>query len=279
MKRLIFIALPICILVVLSCQKETSFETGINSLSQGTLKDSAGDCKPIVISGAYTENQPLDASNFVTVTVDVAAAGTYNIFTDTMNGFWFSDSGFFAAPGTYTVTLKGGGKPILPIDVDFDVSYGTSFCFFTVEVGAGTTGNLNDADTAWRFNEGTNYYEGHVDSAVFSTSGSIGYLTIYGKPVTDDTTFRIQLQQSSATPPTSGTSYTTGAGTAVFEFKTPGGSTIYDSRQTDGSNLTVVIVSYNVATKVLEGTFSGTVKDNAGATKTITSGKLKLTTQ
>jgi hypothetical protein len=280
MKRLIFIALPVCLFIVFSCQKEYSLETGVNSLSTGTLKDSFGDCKPIVVNGSYTEDQPLTSSNFVTVTVDVAAAGTYKIFSDTMNGFWFVDSGFFAAPGSYTVTLQGGGKPILGISTDFTVSYGGSFCDFTVGVGGGTSGALNDADTAWMFNEGTSHFQGHIDSAVFSTSGGIGYLTIYGENAATDTTFYVELQQSSPTaPPASGATYTTGAGTAVFEFQTDTGTPIYDSRQTDGSNMTFTIVSYNAATKVLDGTFSGTAKDNGGATKTITLGKLKLQTQ
>jgi hypothetical protein len=280
MKRLIFIALPICIFVILSCQKEYSLETGINSFSVGTLKDSMGDCNPIVISGAYTEGQPLTAGNFVTVTVDVSATGTYRIFSDTVNGFWFVDSGFFSSTGTQTITLKGGGKPILPIDADFTVSYGNSFCSFSVTAAAGSSGSINDADTAWMFNDGTQHFQGHVDSAVFSLSGGIGYLTIYGKPATNDTTFRVQLQQSSPTvPPTSGATYTTGSGTAVFEFKTPAGGTIYDSRQTDGSNMTFTITSYNTTTKVLDGTFSGTAKDNSSATKTLTLGKLKLQTR
>jgi hypothetical protein len=280
MKRLIFIALPVCIFIILSCQKEYSLESGINSSSVGTLKDSMGDCNPIIISGAYTENQTLSASNFVTVTVDVAATGSYKILSDTINGFWFVDSGFFSNTGTQTIVLKGGGKPIIPISTDFTVSYGNSFCDFSIPVTASSSGGVNTADTAWMFNDGTQHYQGHVDSAIFSISGAIGYLTIYGKPVTNDTTFRVQLQQSSpTTPPTSGATYSTSAGTAVFEFKTPAGTTIYDSRQTDGSNLTFTITSYNTTTKVLDGTFTGTAKDNSGATKTITLGKLKLQTQ
>jgi hypothetical protein len=265
---------------MLSCQKEYSLETGVNSFSAGTLKDSMGDCNPMIISGAYTEGQSLTAGNFVTVTVDVNATGTYRIFSDTVNGFWFVDSGFFSSTGTQTITLKGGGKPILPIDADFTVSYGNSYCDFSITVAAASSGALNSADTAWMFNDGAQHFQGHVDSAVFSLSGGIGFLTIYGKPATNDTTFRVQLQQSSpTTPPASGATYTTGGGTAVFEFKTPAGATIYDSRQTDGTNMTFTITSYNPTTKVLDGSFSGTAKDNSGATKTLTLGKLKLQTQ
>jgi hypothetical protein len=112
MKRLIFIAIPICFFAMLACQKEYSTETGVNSTSAGTLKDSLGDCQPININGTYTESQTLTATNYVDVTVNVSAAGQYRISTDTTNGFWFIDSGFFASSGTYSVRLKGAGKPI-----------------------------------------------------------------------------------------------------------------------------------------------------------------------
>lgn len=276
MKRLIFIALPVCFLIILACQKEYSFETGTNTPAAGTLKDSLGDCQPITINGTYTESQALNATNFVNVTVKVSSPGKYRIVTDTMNGYWFTDSGYFASAGDYVIKLKGGGSPILPISSKFTVTFNTSFCNFTIVAGASSSGNLNAADTAWMFNEGTSHFQGHIDSALFKTTGGITFLNIYGKPVTNDTTFYAQLQLSGSTPTGA---YTTGSGTAVFEFKNPAGVTIYDSRQTDGSNLTFSVVNYNTTTKVLDATFTGTVKDGSGGTKTVTAGKLKLQAQ
>jgi hypothetical protein len=276
MKRLILIAIPICLFIILSCQKEYSVETGSNSLSAGTLKDSLGDCQPILINGTYTENQSLTAANFVNVTVNVSSAGKYKISTDTMNGFWFIDSGFFSSPGTYVVKLLGGGKPILAIQTDFTVSYGPSSCDFSITPNAASSGSLNSADTAWMFDEGTSHFHGHVDSALVKTSSVPVYLTIYGKTPSSDTTFYVQLLLSSTTP--TGT-YSTSAGTAVFEFKTPAGNTIYDARQTNSTNLVFTVTNFNTTTKVLDAIFSGTVKDASSLNKNVTSGKLKVQVQ
>jgi len=278
MNRLKFILLPSLLFIFLACSKEQSFETGFSDPATGTLKDTLGDCDSMTVNGVYTENQPLTASNTVKVTLNITKSGTYKVFTDTVNGFSFRDSGFFAAAGTYQITLKGNGKPIAPATSNFTVTFGSSFCNFSIDVQPGTSSgsDVNDADTAWMFNEGAKHYQGHVDSALVKMNNSIPYLNIYGKPATNDTTFYVQLQQTSATP--TGT-YSTTSGTAVFEFKTPAGNTIYDSRQTDGSNLSFTVTNYNTTTKVLEAIFSGTVKDGAGGTKTISSGKLKIQVQ
>lgn len=279
MNRLSFLFIPLCVFVFWGCQKELSYELGINAPATGTLKDSLGNCDSMSVNGTYTENQALGSSNTVTITVNVTGAGKYRISTDTVNGYSFIDSGFFANPGTYQVTLQGTGTPILPTTNNFTVNFGTSFCTFDVTVQPGTsTGNINAADTAWMFDEGTMHFQGHVDSALVKTTGGISYLNIYGKPKTNDSTIFIQLQLSSPTAPPSGT-YSTAAGTAVFEFKTPAGATIYDSRQTDGSNLTFTITAFDPSTKVMDAIYSGTVKDATTGTKNVTAGKLKLQVQ
>jgi len=274
MKRLILILIPTVFILILSCSKEQSFELGLTTKASGTLKNSAGDCDTLDIRGTYTEGVALTAANNVLVAVTVDVPGSYKITTDTVNGFSFADSGFFAATGTYLVTLKGSGAPILPIATPFTVTFGSSFCDFSINVMAGSgTSNPNTADTAWMFNEGTAHYQGHVDSAVIRVISGIPYLKIYGKPVTNDTTFYVQLMQTTPSPTGS---YATNTGAAVFEFKTGGGATIYDSRQNDGTNITFTITNYNSTTKVLDATFSGTAKDAGTGTKTITAGKLKI---
>jgi len=277
MNRLPIFLISFLILIV-ACSKEQSFETGFSTSAIGTLKDNAGDCDSMSVNGTYTENQNLTATNTVTVTLNITTSGTYKVSTDTVNGFSFFDSGFFAAPGTYQVTMKGSGKPILPITSDFIVTFGTSFCSFSVDVlpASATGGSVNAADTAWMFDEGTMHYQGHVDSALIKTNGPVPFLNIYGKPASNDTTFFVQLMQTSTTPTGS---YSTASGTAVFEFKTPAGNTIYDSRQTDGSNLTFTVTNYNTSTGVVEGTFAGTVKDGAGGMKTVSLGKMKIQVQ
>lgn len=278
MKRSILIALPVFVFVMLACEKEYSFESGSSSTSAGTLKDSLGNCNPIVIGGTYTENQSLGSSNTVDVTVTVSTAGKYRISSDTINGFWFIDSGYFASPGAYTIRLKGGGKPILPIQSDFTVSYGSSYCDFSITPAAGTpsSGGVNTADTAWQFIEGSAGFHGHIDSAVIKSTSLPVYLNIYGKTATNDTTFYVQLLQSSATP---GGSYSTTAGTAIFEFKTPAGNTIYDARQSNGTNLVFTVNNFNTTTRVMDATFVGSVKDAGNTPRNITSGRMTVQVQ
>lgn len=121
-----------------ACQKEYSIETGsTGGLAQGTLKDSLGDCQPITLRGIYFVDSTLKDSNYVIVQVNITVPGTYTIATDEQNGYSFRDSGYFAVPGLTNVKLKARGKPVLPITSDFTVSFGTSFCIFSVPALSG----------------------------------------------------------------------------------------------------------------------------------------------
>jgi hypothetical protein len=279
MKKLILIFLPIALLVLFACQKEYSMETGLNTgvFATGTLKaDALQNCLPITVNGTYTENVALTSANTVTVQVDVLTSGKYYIATDTVNGYWFVDSGFFDGTGLQTITLKGGGKPILPKTDDFSISFLNDFCDFSITVAAGAGGSAdpNDADTAWSFTEGSKSYHGHIDTAYIDNTTGTNILVIEGLPATNDTLFSAGLVLGSGTTPSG--SYSTTNGTAQFDFLNSSSSTIYKSHQLDGSNLTFTITSYDTTTKILIGTFTGTVLDSGGATKTITLGKLKI---
>ena len=136
--------LPICMgmFLFLACQKEFSEDTGIlpGVSATGTLKDTLNDCKPIVISGTYYADSSLKDSNYVTVQVNVASAGAYKIYSDTVSGFSFIDSGYFFTTGLKDVKLKGTGKPLAAGTEDFLVTFGNSICLFSITVNAGTPG-------------------------------------------------------------------------------------------------------------------------------------------
>lgn len=126
--------LGFCIVVFsIGCIKEYSYETGTlnGTVSSGSLKDSLGNCQNIEIKGNYYADTTLTDSNYVLVKVNITSAGKYVINTDTSNGFWFRDSGF-VLPGLQTIKLKGFGKPILPLNTDFLVSYNNSVCTFQI---------------------------------------------------------------------------------------------------------------------------------------------------
>ena len=128
------------IFIMASCQKEYSLETGsTGGLALGTMKDSLGDCQPITLRGLYFVDSTLTDSNYAIVQVNITAPGSYTITTDVQNGYSFKDSGFFATPGLISVKLKARGRPTLPITSDFTVSFGTSFCLFSVPAISGVT--------------------------------------------------------------------------------------------------------------------------------------------
>ena len=123
------------LIFLVACQKEKSFESG-TSPSAGLLQsDASGDCLPKTIGGIFEEGRALVAdSNFIDVTVNVTQAGSYLVYTDTINGFYFRGSGTFSSTGTKTVKLNGSGTPGNDGISNFTVTYTTSQCVVPVTV-------------------------------------------------------------------------------------------------------------------------------------------------
>lgn len=131
------------IFLLAACVKETSYESGANLFgpSGGSLKDSLGDCKGIVVKGKYSADSVLTDSNFILIQVTITSPGNYSIYSDTANGFWFRDSGYSVA-GNQTLKIRGYGKPILPLNTDFDITYNNSVCSFTVSLITPPSANI-----------------------------------------------------------------------------------------------------------------------------------------
>jgi hypothetical protein len=129
------IVIALAILVFIACKKEYSFE---GSLSVGTLKsDVTGDCLPSFVGGVYQADSTLNDTHFIDVEINATTPGSYNISSDTVNGYYFSKQGT-AVFGTNTIRLLGKGKPFANGSNDFTIKYGTSTCVITVDV----TGNV-----------------------------------------------------------------------------------------------------------------------------------------
>ncbi len=122
-----------------SCQKELNFDD--SGTSTGTFKkDGTGNCAPVTVNGIYRADSTLDATNFVDVQVNVSVPGTFDIKSDTINGFSFRKAGSVVF-GTNTIRLYGSGKPLAAGTNIFTVTYGTSTCKFSITVvPAGTSG-------------------------------------------------------------------------------------------------------------------------------------------
>ncbi|MBB4806679.1 hypothetical protein HNP38_001975 [Chryseobacterium defluvii] len=68
-------------------------------------------CGSAVVNGVYKVGTPLNASNTITLPVNVSALGSYTVTTNTVDGISFKASGTFTATGNQTITLNGTGTP------------------------------------------------------------------------------------------------------------------------------------------------------------------------
>jgi len=138
MRFLKFIMLILVMGIAFSCQKELDYEA--DPLAHGTLKkDVAGDCLPSTINGIYAKDVNLDAGNFIDVQVELSNPGTYEIYSDTLNGYSFKAVGTTSEIGSQSIRLMGQGKPIDEGTNIFTIHFDGSVC--TVEVfvtGPGT---------------------------------------------------------------------------------------------------------------------------------------------
>ncbi len=132
--------LPLLVLFlwISSCQKELSFDG--SGASIGTFKkDGNGNCLPITVNGIYKADSTLTIDNFVDVQVMVTNPGTFNISSDTINGYSFSKTGSLVN-GLNTIRLYAKGKPTLVETNTFTLTYGNSQCSFIVTVIGSNTG-------------------------------------------------------------------------------------------------------------------------------------------
>lgn len=135
MKKHIFYVLALGLILITGCQKEESFELP-NTPSEGSLQDDAsGDCLPKTINGVYAVGQALvPTTNTITVAVNVTKIGTYTVYTDTVNGYFFRTTGTFTAVGVTNVTLRGSGTPFAAGINNFVVNFDSTVCDIQVTV-------------------------------------------------------------------------------------------------------------------------------------------------
>lgn len=76
-------------------------------------------CATISIEGDLFINVPLNETNKLKVTVEVANTGSWNIRTNTVNGISYSGNGTFTTSGSHTVELVGNGTPAQPGSTQF----------------------------------------------------------------------------------------------------------------------------------------------------------------
>lgn len=133
------------LILISSCQKELSLETGLeipgggtnNGTAKYSLKGAPGNCTDALVSGDYKIGSALVATNTVTVKATVDSVGTYSISTNTTDGISFTAVGSFTATGEQTIILKGSGTPAAAGVYNF--TPGTNGCIFNITVTGETT--------------------------------------------------------------------------------------------------------------------------------------------
>ena len=129
MKKHLLYWLALGIIVVAGCQKELSFE-GSRTPAEGSLQSEAsGDCLPKLVNGIYEAAQPLVAdTNTTEVSVNVTRTGSYTVYTDTVNGYYFRGTGLFTVTGVNTVKLQSSGTPFVAGVNNFKVFFDSTEC-------------------------------------------------------------------------------------------------------------------------------------------------------
>lgn len=282
-------------LLFAACSKELSLENGssVNG-AVGSLHDTLGNCLPDSVYGTYYDGvTPGSDTAYVQMQVDVQTTGYYSIYSDLQNGLQFADSGFFTATGINTIRLKPIGTPILIQSTLFTVTFDSTSCNFSVDVkdstgtglgnnngGGGGSDSTNLSDTAWKFSDGTQSFNGPIDTAYIINKLGATYLTIVGPTLTTGDTamsMDIILPAGSITTGTYLTSQLNDWYFVAFDPVAQNYSNVYiaDVTTTSVGEITITIVSYDSSTGIVTGTFSGTAQDSSGNPVTITNGSFK----
>jgi hypothetical protein len=150
-------------LFFISCKKEYSVENGAGTTATFTYDGAPNNCLVPAVQGSYLTGTALDASNTVSLAVNVTKLGTYSVSTNSINGITFSGTGTFTVLGSQNIDLTGTGTPVAQGPYAFKAT--ANGCTFTVDViGAGpaavytytsTTGDCTGPAVAGAYASGT----------------------------------------------------------------------------------------------------------------------------
>lgn len=108
--------------------------TTADSLGKYTLVSTGSVCGNAIINGDYIVGNRLNATNTLTLNVNVTSRGTYSISSSKVNGITFSGSGAFPATGVQTITLAGIGTPLVSGVDSIPIAAGGTNCKFGVTI-------------------------------------------------------------------------------------------------------------------------------------------------
>ncbi|MES2430676.1 MAG: hypothetical protein V4556_07030 [Bacteroidota bacterium] len=114
-----------------SCKKDFDYT---DRLSHGTLQGANGECLPKNIHGTFKNGQTFTRDNYIDVHVNIDSVGSYEIATDTVNGYSFRGIGTLGVKGDNLVRLYGSGKPLSGGVNTFVIRYSGTFCTVSITV-------------------------------------------------------------------------------------------------------------------------------------------------
>lgn len=248
-----------------------------------SLETTGTSCINAVINGDYIKGTALNASNKVDIKVNVITVGSYTVATTATNGMSFSTAGVFTTTGIQVITLTGSGTPVNEGSIAIPVAVANSNCSFTVPVTTGAT-NPPPGTYFWRFTSGGKTPQGLVEDdgvlevITLSPTVSITTVTFFGSNTAGDTSVVIGIADVNNAINTNETyvSSSTSSNSAAIEIEYNG--VVYQADpQTTGVAVTITVTAHNTTTKVLSGTFSGTLKNPLnGQLLTITNGQFNI---
>lgn len=243
------------------------------------------NCAGATVNGTYTAGTALTASNTITLPVNVASAGGYSI-TGTAGGMTFTATGTFSTTGNQNVTLNGSNTPSGSGGaVSLPLTGGTANCSVTINVSGGGGGG-GGGTFDWKFTEGSTTFQGTTSSATLqSQSAGPVTFTVFSfdgdNPAGDNISITLTDISGGIKANETYSTSATSSNSSIFDFSDGTGAVTYEGipMLTTGTTLTIKVTSHNTGTKTIVGTFSGTVKNGAGATKTISNGTFQGTYQ
>ncbi len=261
LQYLIPFALSVAMLFA-NCKKESTTPAPVTP-KQFTFFSPGGSCGGRVQSGNFVVGRPLLGSNkTISVRVDVATLGPFEISTDTINGIVFSKRDVFTTTGVQTVALQGSGTPVRAGVFDYILrgNSGDTCTTYATIIAAVTASTFSCkingvfSDFSRNFSSAVLYNPG-VDMK-FSGSLADG----------SNHSLEVWLQHPSLNPLTIGSYTVNTAGQLVKGQFTDAALNSWigqteSAAQSDPFTINITAVSsYDVT-----GTFSGSLKENAGA--------------
>lgn len=251
-----------------TCEFSVTVTGGTGGTSVYTI-----DCSSATLNGTFEAGTALTSSNTVQLNVNVTTAGSWSLATTATNGITFSGSGTFSGTGAQTITLTGSGTPSAGGNFNIPVNNGTSNCTFPVTFTAA-------AAIDWKFTEGTNTYQGTINSAQMNVVATISVFSYSGGNANGDAiVFALTDMSGGMNANETYNSASSTSNSSGFVFSAGSGEMYQADMSMSNVSLVFKVTSHNTSTKTIQGTFSGTVRNSANAVKTITNGTFKGTYQ